>query len=906
MQFDFICHGSGAAFYHVFNAVAGFFNGTKFGGTVGIILCMSTLFAIVVVAYQLAMNLNLVISLRRLAVIFFLVNIISVPRATVIVKDRITLQQYTVANVPYVLAAMGGLTTQLGDVITQKFDMAFIPTRELSYGSSGIGMSSKIIEKASHFTITNPDVASNMNEFVKTCVIFNGIAKGRYTFKALFEQDDIWKFVAEHTTPRFGFLYKHPDGSKPEFMSCTKIAKKFDELWPTVLKEASTVYGQRIFAGNRSAAKQLANYLGVSYQYLTGLAIDASQILRQNMMFNAIQQGAIQGMAFHDASAGLNAYALTRAERTQETAWSLMGKLADNTLTPMKIVIEVLFYGIFPLIAILAPLPGGLSILKTYVIALFWIQSWGPLYAILNMILNVYGQHASVAAASMHGKAMLSLSTIGALGQANATVAAIASATVPMIPFLSFALFKYGAGALTQLAQTLTSASGSAVSAAADEVTTGRFSLATSTFDTHSMHNTSGFKHDTNASVRTGATTFQDKDGGMTTYNPDGQVVFDRTPAISRTGADLKSTGMIAASFGRGAEEAHRSALTDAVSMQNSVSSGLKKMHDYREARGSQFASDSSYSQRDSFSSDSAMAKTDDLVESFARENNINASAARSVLSSVAVSSSVGMKIPGTDIGFSGQTSLKTDDGRSINVQEIMNKAVRFNESTHFSETMRAATEEAKMLNERTGQSEGKDYLSGMSADFSNAQAKSDSSNASLSKEKAYRETANYVESQGVSVAQDLNQVYANTLFDKYGVDGARRIMADPLQNSQHLSEFVDSHRDQLLAKYQQDASPIATEQAIEKNYEQNKAAIEASADVDAEFVNKSKSVQEKAESAGLNEILQPNLQGKVDKNIQNANSKISKDKAKLIDKKSQAFTKQVQEQNEITKKILD
>ena len=235
-----------------------------------------------------------------------------------------------------------------------------------------------------------------------------------------------------------------------------------------------------------------------------------------------------------------------------------------------------------------------------------------------------------------------------------------------------------------------------------------------------------------------------------------------------------------------------------------------------------------------------------------------------------------------------------------------MNKAVRFNESTHFSETMRAATEEAKMLNERTGQSEGKDYLSGMSADFSNAQAKSDSSNASLSKEKAYRETANYVESQGVSVTQDLNQVYATTLVEKHGVDGARRIMADHAQNSRHLSEFVDSHRDQLLAKYQQDASPIATKQAIEKNYEQNKAAIEASADVDAEFVNKSKSVQKKAESAGLNEILQPNLQGKVDKNIQNAKPKISKDKAKLIDKKSQAFTKQVQEQNEITRKILD
>ena len=154
-----------------------------------------------------------------------------------------------------------------------------------------------------------------------------------------------------------------------------------------------------------------------------------------------------------------------------------------------------------------------------------------------------------------------------------------------------------------------------------DEVTTGRFSLANTSFDTHSMHNTSGFKYDTNIGVRTGSTTFQDKDGGTTTYNPDVPPVFDRTGAISRTGADLKSTGMISASFGRGAEEAHRSAITDAVSMQDNLCSGLKHIQDYRGSRGSQFGSDLGYSQRDSVSSDTAMTKTDDLVTSFATTN---------------------------------------------------------------------------------------------------------------------------------------------------------------------------------------------------------------------------------------------------------------------------------------------
>lgn len=78
----------------------------------------------------------------------------------------------------------------------------------------------------------------------------------------------------------------------------------------------------------------------------------------------------------------------------------------------------------------------------------------------------------------------------------------------------------------------------------------------------------------------------------------------------------------------------------------------------------------------------------------------------------------------------------------------------------------------------------------------------------------------------------------------------------------------------------------------IEQDCEQNRFVTEASVDVDAEFISKTEFVREKAESAGLNEVLQPNLQGKVDKNIQNTKSRISEDKAKLMDKKSQEFSK--------------
>lgn len=275
-------------------------------------------------------------------------------------------------------------------------------------------------------------------------------------------------------------------------------------------------------------------------------------------------------------------------------------------------------------------------------------------------------------------------------------------------------------------------------------------------------------------------------------------------------------------------------------------------------------------------------------------------------MSSVAASASVGMRIPATDIGFGGQRTLATDDGRSISAQELISRATRFNESTHFSDTMRTAAEEARTLNERSGQSEGKDYLSGISSDFSQAQVKADSSNASLSKERTYRETANYVESNGVSIAQDLNQVYADILHKKHGVDEARRIMADPMRNGQHLSDFVDGHRDQILEKLQQDAPKMTMPQAINKDYVQNKSTTERSGNVGADFSGKSEIVQKKAQTENLSEDLQPGLGERIDNNINNARARISQDKSKLMDNRSAEFSQHKKDENDVTGKIFD
>jgi conjugal transfer mating pair stabilization protein TraG len=93
--------------------------------------------------------------------------------------------------------------------------------------------------------------------------------------------------------------------------------------------------------------------------------------------------------------------------------------MASLSLSVLKIVVEVMFYGIFPIIAVIAVLPGGFSVVKKYVIALFWIQSWAPLYSILNMLVNIYGRAKSMGAVTGTASSALSMATLPGLAEAN-------------------------------------------------------------------------------------------------------------------------------------------------------------------------------------------------------------------------------------------------------------------------------------------------------------------------------------------------------------------------------------------------------------------------------------------------------------------------------------------------------
>ena len=129
--------------------------------------------------------------------------------------------------------------------------------------------------------------------------------------------------------------------------------------------------------------------------------------------------------------------------------------------------------------------PAGLTIFRSYVTGLIWLQSWGPLYAVLHRIsMGEAAERMSAAAAMPGGEAGISLVAQAGIRAVASDVAVMSGYLSMSVPFLAAAL-AYGLSKATVLATSVLAVGQDAASAAAHEGTTGNLSLANTGYDTH-------------------------------------------------------------------------------------------------------------------------------------------------------------------------------------------------------------------------------------------------------------------------------------------------------------------------------------------------------------------------------------------------------------------------------------
>ncbi|MFC3097117.1 conjugal transfer protein TraG N-terminal domain-containing protein [Alteraurantiacibacter palmitatis] len=600
--------GGGEYIVNVLNAVAAWTGAGGYKSLIQVALVMGMVLAVIVVAFNQDWRAWLNWFLGATLIYMCLM----VPRMDVHVTDRVnpSLAPATVANVPLGLALMASFTSQAGDYLTRSAELVFGLPDDLNYSKNGMIYGARLLESTRSLRISDPEFAANFDEHVRQCVFYD-LLLGRYSMKELSESDDIWATIAPGSAARAQkFLARQADDSvTASIITCREAYTALSGQWASLIDDMTLVAGRQLYPRQTEAlakAKLMAD-LPIAYQYLTGISRSASDIFRQVLTINAMNQ-AMHGFAGASGTGSIDVFAQTRADIQTERTYSSIAHNAMKWVPILNVVLTVVFYALFPVLfpLFLMPRTGPIA-LRGYVTGFFYLAAWGPLFVILHMILMFKGA-GDVAAAG--GSTGLSLATFAGMSDVNSDIGILAGYLVASIPFLAGGVAR-GALAISGQATSYLNPSQNAAEEAAREASTGNVSLGNSNIDNSTVFSRQFVQGNLAPNIAYGAAQtrgFSDS-GTQTTSFPDGEfaaVPNSSYPFTPTLGQDF--TGRL----GTMASQSRTQSETYANLAQQSTSSALTRFSEIRNA----------YSQGQSSDTVSGVGTNDSIGTAFSEVDN--------------------------------------------------------------------------------------------------------------------------------------------------------------------------------------------------------------------------------------------------------------------------------------------
>ena len=707
-----------------------------------------------------------------------------VPKATVRVVDRLdpALAPAVVANVPIGLALFASLTSQVGDGLTRLTEQAFALPNDLAYRRHGLIFGARLAAKATRLEITDAVFARNVRNYARQCV-FPALLLGHVSADDLRESTDIWSLVTAAGPPSAGasparmveFATRQPasgTGATPvdrQVVTCRDAAGRLGAQWNAEIARAGVVFGRRIFPDARTGALARAELLAAlpaAHGFLIGASRSAAEIMRQQMVLNAVHDAGEQWAAEAGNAAALRAYTEARAEAQTVSAYRAIGRQAETWVPLLRIVFECLYVGAFPMAVLLMLTPAGTAIFRSYVTGLVWLQSWGPLYAVLHRIaMGEAAERMGAAAAMPGGDIGISLVAQAGIRAVAADVAVMSGYLSMSVPFLAAAL-AYGLSKATVLATSVLAVGQDAASSAAHEGTTGNLSLANTGYDTHRFATLEGRQIRTSPHVDTGRYTGYAPAGAAMTVTGDGSVVADAGAATSRIPAagvrlseSLATSHETRAAQARGlsrhwsaeAGQARNAAVTDATAMIERYSHDVSTGEAY--ARGVT-------------ESESAQAQA---LESHVEKLAETAGITRDQAAVLTGQASVGG-------GWDFIVRARADGsvmwrGQTIEA-EAWNRMKEYDRQHGVTETWGRVADASRRYTTQTGDSEAASLDESLSANLTRMRSFQERASLAASESESWSEQAAQVRSDAQAIERELGQPFFAWLAERPGLDG--------------------------------------------------------------------------------------------------------------------------------------
>ncbi|HBW6305875.1 TPA: conjugal transfer mating pair stabilization protein TraG, partial [Klebsiella pneumoniae] len=790
-------------------------------------------------------------------------------------------QVYEVDNVPIGLAIPASLTTRVGNALIQSYEMVFALPDSVTYSKTGMLFGSNLVAKSTDFLSQNPQITTLFSDYVQNCVMGDIFLNHKYSFEELLNSPDPYTLIFANPSPLRGVFDKNN-----QFQTCEEASR---DLKSALALDTQTggktwnYYVRQLFGGKPNPDLLFSQMIGDSYNYFYSSGQSAGQIIRQNVTMNALRSGIQSYAARSGDTASLVNMANTSSLEKQRLAQATMGHQALRTLPLMQTVIMGIMIGMFPIMVMAAMFNMmTLQVLKGYVFALIWLQTWPLLFAILNSAMAYYAKQNGVPVV---------LSELSQVQLKNSDIATTAGYIAVMIPPLSWGIVKSMGAAFSSAYSHFSSSGLSATSQAASGVVDGNYSFANM-----QMENVSGYSWGTNSTTSFGQMSRQLANGGISTQTRDGSMVWDSSGAMSKLPVDINVGRQIASAQQQMAREADVQAESALHGYNSSVTSAWNSLQQFGTNKGNSASTTTGADTTESSQDSMARSKMWNAVVANAKANNISNEESFQQLMDDSAKSTQGVDLYGSGkwssgdqlfgklgkwgTGLSAEAGVKGSAGwthSSGNTDNVGTSGRESNDSRHdtssqaakdFKEASDYFTSRKTTTSGNITDNNASSRVDQFAASLSSAKNSYDQYTSSRTRSHEYSEMASRTESMTGQMNENLTQQFANFVQHRAPQD-AEAILTNT------SSPEIAAQREALAREFVKEQVEPRVDAAYQQGREsigQNMAGVSGGGDngsVMADYRQNSGRIDAMTQDAGIKDNVDQKVGGMITENKQ-------------------------------------
>jgi len=736
-----------------------------------------------------------------------LINALLLPKTSMNVKDNVTKELYRADNIPVAFALPIGILENIGHLVTIGFEQAFTTVdgrTSFNYYNYGTAFGARLARDVLNIKINDPEYVSNMNHFIKRCVILPAMIGKQFTKEDLVATDNIWQLV-KGEAGSLTRMQMVKDGKK-SLPTCAEATSYFEKKMldqqvglPAILSGLSAKYkgaGKDIAVGSTATNATLSNNIKnqINALYAPGIGVD--NMLKNNLLISAL----------NDYRSG--SFPVTRAKMQYEAGGLISGDLADHILTGMLIVIKNILYGCFIFVVPLMLIGGGFAKYRMWITLCLSVQFWPALYAMLNMLIDSAYEPAHIVSYSSWATQKMRMDSM----------ASVAANLMLLIPFLALWVTRMSESGLIHLAGSVLSTASSATAASAAEKSTGNVSWDNVSAGNESRNNLSSNKYDNSMQYLSGVNNSIRPDGSMERINPTGEVIS--TSGAGYTTSSGESAYRSSDGIASAANEAIRQEQqqSDMASSSFSIAKETQMMQEAQVLKSisEQYKSDNGYNIDSSTDSGQELVRGLNAIDRMSASNDYSWN--QNAMGYLAAEGSLGKKIGGI---FGGSISIggRMEASNSSHQSEGRVGELVLDDTTHdrSSNNIRASQNSAFLesigVDRNSQESLRSSYseTSRLSEELAVHQQNIDSYNAALE----------YNKTQSLEYSKDEFQSVVNAYREKYGVSDAlahREVAAGTIEAREIFTDISKANFGEIIGRINSSKEHAASRD-IENNF---------------------------------------------------------------------------------------